>query len=253
MINFRFPDPDINELCGRSNQYQFIFYCQPDEIEKKTMFFNFLSSLQLACCVSPHHCLDVDHVDEDTGEVEFKKGHFHFIIYYGAGKNKSVRQVLSLLDPILPYCAYAPFDKGDLPLSEVAYIWEKNNKVQNMRGALRYFKHLDHPHKFQYSDFDYFTFNGFELDSFLYNDQDCRIILGHIYDWINDNNCYLYCDLVDYCQHNNREWFSIVTRNNYLNPIDKYLKSLVFKNAGGMDRAIEKYSKLPDSEDVTKD
>ena len=242
MIYFRFADTDINNLVSRTNAYQFIFYCQPEEEEKKIMFFNFLSSLKIPICVSPHHCKDVDYVDEDTGETEFKKGHFHFLIYFGEGKKKSVRQVLSLLDPILQYCAYAPWDRGDQPIEKVAFIWERDNKVQNMRGALRYFKHLDHPHKHQYFDESFITFGGFDVDNFIYNSTDCLIILRQIEDFIQENNIFYFCDLVDYARLNNSEWYSVIHRANYQATIDKYQRSLTYKHASGVEKFIDKIS-----------
>lgn len=219
---------------GRTNAVQFLFWLDFNDYSYRDVLFNFLSNLQLESCVSPLH-----DKDEDLGKP--KKPHYHVIIYFGKGKNKSVRQIMTVLSPIRTFISIAPWDKGSSDLAACSDVWEKENKVQNLRGSLRYFKHLDNPEKHQYFDEEFITFGGFDVESVIFNETDCKVILKDIIEWLNENDVYNYADLVDYCAIHSSEWFSIVTRNQYSQTILNYQKSMCFRNTGAQDRQVDKY------------
>ena len=194
----------INKLCGRTSAFTFLFWVQsPESLDQdKSLLFNFLNSIHVPSCVSPLHDRDVNEINLDTGEVEYKKPHFHVVIDYGSGSNKTPSQFFDLIDPIRSYISVANLDRlsEDSPESKIANcvkLWKNENCVKNMRSLLRYFKHLDNPEKFQYIEEEYKTFCGFELDNRLLSQEDSLLIIKEIKDFVRNEECYLFCDLVD--------------------------------------------------------
>jgi len=242
MVNLRFSDQDIFDCVGRTNAIQFLFWLDFDDYSNKDILFNYLLNCRVESCVSPLH-------DKDMNLGEPKKPHYHVMMTFGSGKNKSVRQWFTLIDPIRDFISVAPFDKGTSSLSDCGKVWFEENSIQTMRGALRYFKHLDNPEKADYSNLDYICFGGFDVENVVLNDTDAKKILLQIRSWIKENQCYSYADLVDYCAVYNREWFNIVTRNNYINVIDKYQKSMLYRDSGALEKKIEKFYNQANSED----
>lgn len=234
MVNLRFTDKEIYDSVGRTNAVQFLFWLDFDDYSYRDILFNFLENLKLESCVSPLH-------DKDLDLGRPKKPHYHVMIYWGSGKNKSVRQIMTVLQPIRTFISVAPWDKGDSSLEDCSYVWEQENKVQNMRGALRYFKHLDNPEKYQYFDDEFITFGGFDVESVIFSEKDLLVILKDLYAWVNENDCYNYADLVDYCRLHSSEWFYLVNTNKFSNAILNYQKSMCFRNTGAQDRQIDKY------------
>ena len=103
----------INKLCGRTSAFTFLFWIQsPESLDQdKSLLFNFLNSIHVPSCVSPLHDRDVNEINLDTGEVEYKKPHFHVVIDYGSGSNKTPSQFFDLIDPIRSYISVANLDR----------------------------------------------------------------------------------------------------------------------------------------------
>lgn len=96
--------------------------------------------------LSPLH---KDDVDESTGEV--KKAHYHGVVCYpGPTSKEVVRQLTDALNCPMP----VPLD--------------------NVRGAVRYFTHMDNPDKAQYDPKDIQVFNGFDIDTY------CELTAGEV-------------------------------------------------------------------------
>lgn len=238
---------NVNKLCGRTSAFTFLFWIQsyPDSLDHdKSLLFDFLNNLKVSSCVSPLHDKDVNEINVETGEIEYKKAHFHIVIDFGSGSNKTVSQMFDLIEPIREYISIANLDlidssTPDLKVQARIKLWKNENCVKNMRSLLRYFKHLDNPEKVQYLEEDYHTFCGFDLDNRILNQEDSNVIIKDIKNFINNNEVYMFCDLVDYASENRPEWFSILTRTQYNNFVIQYMKSLAYKNSGKIDKLFE--------------
>ena len=232
----------INKLCGRSSAITFLFWIQnyPDSLDKDRAFlFNFLSGIKLPSCVSPLHDKDINEINIDTGEIEYKKAHFHVAV--DAENQKAVKQWFDILLPIRDYISISPFDKSD-DIEQCVRIWKNENNIKNMRSLLRYFKHLDNPEKHQYIDEDFTTFGGFEVDKAFYSQTDTKHILKQILVFVNSNDIYNFADLVDYCiEANNNEWFNVISSQSTSSFIIGYMKSMCYRNTGAQERQIQKY------------
>ena len=232
----------LNTLCGRSSAFTFLFY--PTDSHGSDFLYEFLNSLKIPSCVSLLHDQDVVSTDVITGEVEYKKAHFHVVIDFGSGANKSWKQVFDLLEPIKDFIALAPLDKlnedsSDQEVRSAVNVWKMNNVVHNMRSCLRYFKHLDHPDKYQYINEDYKTFCGFDLENKIFSQEDNLTLLKDILNFINREEMFLFADLVDYCLENNSEWFSVVSKSTYNQLIISYMRSKVYDHSGKLERDLE--------------
>jgi len=142
---------------------------------------------------SPAHNSDID---ETTGNI--KKSHCHVIFKFKT--NKSQKQVSELLHT------------HDLE------IVGKPEKVQSMKGLVRYMIHLDNPDKSQYS-IDEIIAHNIAISEYL--DIDCTDSdyesVGEIIDYINQNNITEYKDLVNYAHENEfDDWFPIVCKKAYM-------------------------------------
>ncbi len=118
--------------------------------------------------ISPLHNLDT----EPTGEV--KKEHYHVIICYeGPTSFNVVRRITEELKQPIP-----------IPLEQI-------------RGYYRYFTHLDNPDKFQYSEKDIKTLNGFNISDFVELDKSEIIKLkSEICKYIVEKKIYEFSNLV---------------------------------------------------------
>lgn len=232
----------INKLCGRSSAITCLFWIQsyPESLDQdRALLFNFLSCLKLPSCVSPLHDKDINEIDVDTGEVEYKKAHFHFVV--DAENQKAVKQWFDILAPIREYISIAPFDRSE-NIEQCVRVWKNENNVKNMRSLLRYFKHLDNPEKHQYIDKDFTTFGGFEVDKAFYSQTDTKHVLKQILIFVNKNDIYNFADFVDYTiETNNSEWFNVLSSHTISAFIIGYMKSMTFRNTGAQDKQVERY------------
>lgn len=268
--NLRWDEKKINSEVGRFTAFTFIFWDQDDhedpissKIYWRDYLFTFLSSIKVPSAVSPCHDQDINEVNSVTGEVEFKKVHWHVVIDFGSGQNKTIKQIYDLIRPIRKYISIAPWDEciwdyneilNDFDLSsnildsdddqfnKVKKVWMCSNAVRNMRSLLRYFKHLDNPEKHQYSD-SIQSFGGFEVEDRIYSQTDSYFILDQIFDFIEEQHLYSYWKLLKYCRKNNREWYAVLCKNMYSHMIINAQKSFAVEDTGYLDRKIERYEK----------
>lgn len=254
MVQLRFPEKDINTFCKTPFAITFLFYpfydlvsgswdpenIPEDLVDHSQDLFDFLLDLKIESCVSPMHCFDMD-----LGK--YKDPHYHVVITLGSGGKKSVQQWFNLLEPILDHVGIAPFHKGDSDLESVVKVWNRHNKVNRMRTLLRYFKHLDNPEKFQYSD-DLKCFGGFDIQNALYSQTDLYIICREMKTWIRANNCYNFADLVDYCDFYDLEWSNALMSREISTHIFQYQKSLLYRETGAQDKKIDKLVEYANSD-----
>lgn len=110
-----------------------------------------------------------------------KKPHYHLLLMFSS--MKSLPQVHAMTDQL-----------GSKEL-QPSY---------DMRASARYLLHLDHPHKFQYS-FD--ALESFSGASALDLAAPIGDPSGDVMSWVREQGILEYCDLIDYCLDQKREWY----------------------------------------------
>lgn len=133
---------------------------------------------------SPLHEFDIN---EGTGEV--KKAHWHIVLSFDGPK--SFDQVSDMLRPL----------NGPIPI-----------KCHSLKGAVRYFIHLDNPEKYQYSRGGIIGHGGFDIDSALAPSSSARYdMISDMMEFCQDYNIKEFCDLLEYSRINHREdWFPLL-------------------------------------------
>lgn len=249
----------LNDKSLRRTAITFTYWVTPDNDYIKLA--TFLGSLKVGCLVSPLHDKDVNRIDPDTGEIEYKKAHYHVIVDIDA--LKTIIQWFQILAPIRDAVSLAPWDRydtsmiefveqmrnkdtlkaigSDPKISDVLKVWEEENSIKNMRGLVRYFKHLDNPEKHQYFDEDYHCFGGFDVTGVLLSKTDMISISLKIKDYIKDHRVYNFADLMDYCSANNIEWYQVLMNSQICNVIINYMKSCLYRDTGAQEYTIREY------------
>lgn len=249
----------LNDKSLRRVAITFVYWVTPtnDYVKLAT----FLGSLKVACLVSPLHDKDINSIDPDSGEVKYKDPHYHVII--DIDSLKTIIQWFQLLSPIRNCISLAPWDRYDTSMIEfveqmrnkdtlkaigadpkicdVLKVWEEENSIKNMRGLVRYFKHLDNPEKHQYFDEDYHCFGGFDVTGVLLSKTDMISISLKIKDYIKDHRVYNFADLMDYCSANNIEWYQVLMNSQICNVIINYMKSCLYRDTGAQEFTIREY------------
>lgn len=155
-----------------------------------------LSQTGLQCAVSPIHDKDLD----PTGEP--KKAHFHVIICYSGPTSFNV--VKSLTDSL------------NCPIPQ---------PLEQVRGYYRYLTHKDNPEKFQYSDMDIKTINGFSIFDFIeLTKSEVLSIKRELQTLIRDAGIFEYSDLMDLLQDSDMvQQYDVASCNTYF--FEKYISS----------------------------
>lgn len=129
--------------------------------------------------------------DKDINELsgEPKKPHWHVIISFS--NKKSVKQVKAVSDLL-----NTPEPK----------------KVGSLQGSVQYLWHRNNPEKYQYDKSEVIAHNGFKYRQYLTDvGVDTDMILKDIINWIDENNCTEYADLVKYSADEKfDDWFQTV-------------------------------------------
>lgn len=156
-----------------------------------------LRELKIPHLLSPLHNKDIN----PTGEI--KKSHYHLVLCF-EGK-KSLEQVASILEPIQSVGV------------EV---------ISSLRAYARYLCHLDNPEKAQYSldevqaySIDYLNLIGSASDRYK--------AVAEMMEWVGDNQCYSFSDLLDYSRIHRYDWFVLLCDNSAV-VMEKYIKSFSF-------------------------
>lgn len=155
-----------------------------------------LSQTGLQCAVSPIHDKDLD----PTGEP--KKAHFHVIICYSGPTSFNV--VKSLTDSL------------NCPIPQ---------PLEQVRGYYRYLTHKDNPEKFQYSDMDIKTINGFSIFDFIeLTKSEVLSIKRELQTLIRNAGIFEYSDLMDLLQDSDMvQQYDVASCNTYF--FEKYISS----------------------------
>ena len=118
---------------------------------------------------SPLHQFDVN----PTGEL--KKAHWHIVLAFDGPK--SYEQVCDILEPL----------NCTIP-----------QRCHSLKGAVRYFAHLDNPEKHQYSIADIRAHGGFDVQAALAPSSSERYaLISEMVDFVRQNNITEFQDLMD--------------------------------------------------------
>lgn len=153
---------------------------------------------------SPLHEFDVN----PTGEV--KKAHWHIVLSFD-GK-KSYEQVCEILAPI----------RCPVP-----------QRAHDIRGAVRYFVHLDNPEKYQYNRSEIVSHGGFDVSAALQPSASERYdMIAEMVQYCHDNGIVEFQDLLDYALRERRQdWFPLLC-DSCAFVMQQYIKSQRHRSTG---------------------
>lgn len=160
--------------------------------------------------ISPYHDSDIN-VD---GTI--KKPHYHVIVCYdGPTSYNVVKRITDSINATIPQ-----------PLEQI-------------RGYYRYFTHKDNPEKFQYSECDITTINGFDIDNYIeLTYTEVSKLLLQIQYMIKDKNFTEYSELLDYLVENDLKEFWDVARNHTI-----LLNTYITSRRNKIKKTIDKVNK----------
>lgn len=197
----------FNNMATRTRNWIFVGY---DESLPHN-WRDILDDTHIEWVESPLHDRDVnpETLNEETGELECKKPHYHILLLFPSVK--TFEQVKELV---------------------VGQLWQPIPIVcQSVKGTIRYMVHKDNPEKFQYDWNDIKTHNGADIDSL------CKPSMNEINVAMNDIENYIslhkikeYAKLVDCLRRDgNNDFLSIVRTHTY--HFGTYLKSKKYATA----------------------
>ena len=147
-----------------------------------------LSETFMQFAVSPLHDKDIN----PDGEI--KKPHWHVILIWDG--------------PVTQNAAMKIAEKVNAP---------QPVKLESVRGAYRYFTHMDNPEKYQYDEKDIKLFNGFDISSYVSLTKEEKYeAIGKIMDIINENGITEYIDLLNILRVNDYNLFKVACDNTIL-------------------------------------
>lgn len=156
----------------RSNLWTFIIY--PESMPNN--YLNIINNWHIPCLISPLHNKDIEGSEEEI------KAHYHVMLYFGIGANKSINQVKEFSSQL----------NGTLPFI-----------VNSSIAMIRYFVHKDNPEKQQFDIHDLIALGGFDyLDAFKDNYTD-DLMYDRIEDIINDHILFNVKQLQQHLKNNN--------------------------------------------------
>lgn len=189
----------------RSNVWCCVFY--PDSMPSN--YLSIIKYWHIPCLLSPIHNAD------KNGDESEKKTHYHLMLYFGVGANKSKKQVMQYTSQL----------NGTDPII-----------VNNTNAMIRYFIHKDNPEKSQRSkgdkkDWDInslMAISGFEYKQAFENYTTDEQMYNFVEDFINTNVIYNYADLIYYLKKHNCYYEAMFVRKHTLY-FDKYLTGVYHK------------------------
>lgn len=155
---------------ARTRNWTVVFY--PESCPKN--WRDIITNWHARAYVSPLHDKDKN-PDAEGGGDAIKKAHYHLVVCYDGPK--SFEQVKENTDEL----------NGTIP-----------QRVDSLRGIIRYLVHMDNPEKAQYSKADISLFNGADLDvMFAPSPSQMKQMRRDIIDFIKEQNITEFSDLVD--------------------------------------------------------
>lgn len=162
----------------RSRLWVFIAY--PESLPEK--WLDIVADWHVPVCVSPLHDRDIN------ADGEPKKPHYHIVLQFTG--NKSFEQITELIAPL----------NCTIP-----------QKVNSLKGQVRYFLHQDNPDKAQYSKADLRYFGGFDPDLYLGSTEITRhVALREMRQFIMANGVEYFCDFYEYADRCRPDWAELL-------------------------------------------
>lgn len=155
-----------------------------------------LTQTGLQCAISPLHDKDLN----PTGEP--KKAHYHIIMCYSGPTSFNVVKALC--------------DELRQPIPQA---------LEQIRGYYRYLTHKDNPEKYQYSEEEITTVNGFNISDYVdLTKSEVTEIKKRLQMLIRNMNFMEYSDFMDYLQDNELSFeYDVASNNTYF--FEKYISS----------------------------
>lgn len=186
---------DAARVPDRRRNWLFIIYpgdSAPSDWELR------LRNLHIQGCVSPLHDKDINEPDQEQ-----KKAHRHVMLCFDGPVSWD-------------FVAEIARDQlgGTYPIV-----------CNSMRGAVRYFCHLDNPEKAQYALDQIIPLGGFDVDGALdISGAQLRQVVRQMQEFVVQHNITEFCEFADYCLFNNTEWHTVLTEKRTLF-FDRYIRS----------------------------
>lgn len=162
-----------------------------------------LAEMHMPALASPLHDRDVDECDNP------KKPHRHVILMSdGPITQKRANEIME------------PFNGT-----------KSAERVQSLRGYVRYLAHLDDPDKAQYDPGDIEAFGGADLAALLKPNTAGRYeIIGQMIDFCAERSITEFCELLRYARAERpKDWFPVLVDSAFL--MSRYLTSLRFASS----------------------
>lgn len=183
---------------GRSRAYAFMLY-------EESMADNWREIL-----TESHVPIAVAYHDKDTNpDGQLKKPHYHVLMSFDA--KKSVAQIVDIVARIVA-------NTGGVPSPET---------VGSLRGYTRYLTHMDNPEKYQYTREALQLFNGFEYDTLIAREDDDFVMLGEIFQYVDDNDIRYTSELMRKLKVDNFDLFKLACKRTYA--VVEYIKSYAYE------------------------
>lgn len=190
---------------GRSQNWATVVY--PESAPEN--WLDILGELKIESLVSPLHDKDLN------PDGEPKKPHYHVIIMFPSVKSEEqVKEVFSTIGGV------------------------GAERVSSIRGYARYLCHLDNPEKHIYDTKDVLAFGGADFFSIISLVTDKYLTLSEILDFCDNNQVYLYSQLIRWCRKNKFEWFRVLCDGGSF-MVKEYLKTAQYENQLERDKKYE--------------
>lgn len=147
-----------------------------------------LAKTYLQFAVSPLHDKDVN----PDGEI--KKAHYHVILNWdGPVTSNAAKKTAEMVNAPQPI------------------------KIESVRGAYRYFTHMDNPEKYQYDEKEIKLFNGFDISTYIALTKEEKYeAIKEIKLLIYENGITEYIDLLDALEEHDFNLFKVACDNTIL-------------------------------------
>lgn len=181
----------------RTRNWMIIVY--PDSAPER--WEDILDEMHIAWACSPLH-------DKDTNaDGTPKKAHWHIVITFeGVKSYEQVEEISAALHAPIP------------------------QRIESIRGAVRYLAHMDNPDKAQYDRKDIRAFGGMEIEDYLRtSEQERGNVVRDMCRWVTDNNVTEMWSLMQYAMDNEPDWWeALISNSGYI--MDLYIRS--WRNGG---------------------
>lgn len=141
---------------------------------------------------SGYEMLAIFHDRDVTEEGELKEPHWHVAVRLShAGTLEDAKEALL-----------------QLGVKEPSIQWR-----DSWRGVARYLCHMDDPNKAQYCPDVVLEFGGADYLSAISRQKDKYRVVAAMQDWVVENDCVSFAELMDYARDNDMEWFMALCDN----------------------------------------